>query len=131
MMIVSDDLVPCLTTGKIKLRPRPSHFEADHVVYDDGTKEAIDMVVLATGYQFTSGPLPKALLPVTDSNKFICYKQTFLSNPKYKSLGFVGQMFVDGPVLPVYEMQARWVARVMTGKSYTSIAIRPYWRSND
>lgn len=100
-----------LLDGSIKFRGPPERFTKTGVVMD-GVEEQVDTVVFATGYKpdvpFVSDALPR------DGHSFPLYKMIF--PPKNPHIAFLG--FVDGnaSLLQAFEMQARYVARVFSGK---------------
>ena len=104
-----------LISGRIKLTPRLSRFESDHIVFDDGSKEKFDLVVFCTGYKYMSYLLPSNLYPLSETKKFLPYKHTFLPDPKYSSLAFIGHVAVNGGHMSMFEMQTRWFAQVFKG----------------
>lgn len=51
--LLNTQLLHYLQHGDIQVRPDISHYEGDHVVFKDGTREPLDMVLYATGYKWS------------------------------------------------------------------------------
>ena len=49
---ISDDLPHRIITGSVKIRSDIRHFTQSGVVFDDGTLLDVDVVILATGYDY-------------------------------------------------------------------------------
>ena len=82
---------------------------SEGVVGDDA-----DALVLATGYTFAFPFLPSGI-PATFEGALALYRLVF--PPGVDGLAFVGMTRVRGPVFPVAELQARWVAAVFAGRA--------------
>jgi cation diffusion facilitator CzcD-associated flavoprotein CzcO len=50
---MSDDIPRLAAHGRLIVKPEISHYEGQNVVFSDGTREAIDLIVFATGYKIT------------------------------------------------------------------------------
>ena len=85
------------------------HFNAQSVVFEDGTEEAIDDVIFATGYDlnlpFLSTEIYQAIN--TGDQHLDLYKYTF--HPSFPKLAFIGQYLQSGSFFPSIELQARWI----------------------
>ncbi|MEV7646706.1 NAD(P)/FAD-dependent oxidoreductase [Arthrobacter sp. NPDC089319] len=57
--IVSDLVLHCFSHGTLKHRPNIKRFHATDVEFDDGSREEIDLVVFATGYDIDIPWLPE------------------------------------------------------------------------
>ncbi|TPX59808.1 hypothetical protein PhCBS80983_g02178 [Powellomyces hirtus] len=110
-----------IASGKVLVRPNVAHFTptGNTVQFEDGTEEQIDQVVYCTGYRIEHPFLDNALAVLgqerVDSNRVRLYKNVFPI--RHKNIAFVGLVQPIGAVMPVSEMQARWVARVFSGKT--------------
>ncbi|KNC96124.1 uncharacterized protein SPPG_08512 [Spizellomyces punctatus DAOM BR117] len=107
-----------IASGKVLVRPNIAKFtEGNKVEFEDGTSETIDTVVYCTGYRIEHPFLDNALAILgqerTDSNRVRLYKNVFPI--RHRNLAFVGLVQPIGAVMPVSEMQARWVSRVFAG----------------
>jgi dimethylaniline monooxygenase (N-oxide forming) len=110
--ITHDALGPLLRTGEVVARPAIQRVEGDEVLFADGRRLRADAIVFATGYQLDVPFLSSELQPWSDPAHGL-YRLVF--PPPHPTLPFVGVCRVSGPVFPVIEMQARWVAQVLRG----------------
>nr|WP_029766829.1 NAD(P)-binding domain-containing protein [Pseudomonas sp. P818] len=51
--LLNSQLLHYLQHGDIQVRPDISHYEGDQVVFKDGTRETLDLVLYATGYRWS------------------------------------------------------------------------------
>jgi cation diffusion facilitator CzcD-associated flavoprotein CzcO len=109
----SEDLLPALVSGAVRLRPAIERIDGRTVRYADGTSEDADTIVCATGYEAGFPFLSTDVSPIRDG-RIELYRHVF--HPDEPTLAFVGFTRVSGPVPPIEEVQARWVARVLAGK---------------
>lgn len=111
----TSELVPGIAAGRIAYRPGIVRLEARSAVFADGRRDEVDVVLCATGYDMRFPYLPHDLAPVHDRDEIDLYRHVF--HPEADGLAFVGMCRVAGPVPPVVEMQARWIARVLAGRA--------------
>jgi dimethylaniline monooxygenase (N-oxide forming) len=110
--VLSDDLLPCIRSGELCVRPGIERFEGPEVVFADGSRLRADSVIFATGYARDFPFLSPELQPWIGPDAGL-YRLVF--PPDHPTLPFIGVCRVHGPILPIVEMQARWAARVLTG----------------
>lgn len=101
-----------IASGAIMIRPAVAQLEADQVVFTDGVRVHADAIIHCTGYTFSFPFLDSSLVEVRGDTVEL-YQHIF--HPTLANLAFIGFCIVTGPLWPVAEMQARWVARVLTG----------------
>lgn len=111
----SEHFLPMVAAGRIAVQDWPDRID-DHLVrFPDGSHEAVDQVILGTGYRLAlpfldEGSRRKLAL---DAEHVALYKHTFHPDlPNLAVLGFYNQV---GPYFPVLELQARWIASVFAG----------------
>uniref|UniRef100_A0A8C3SMQ2 Flavin-containing monooxygenase n=1 Tax=Chelydra serpentina TaxID=8475 RepID=A0A8C3SMQ2_CHESE len=111
-------------TGKIRrlspgcgaMRGRVMEFTKTGAIFEDGTREEnIDVVVFATGYSF-SFPFLGDCVKVVE-NQVSLYKFVFPPQLEKPTLAFIGLIQPFGPLMPIAELQGRWVTRVFKGTS--------------
>uniref|UniRef100_A0A1E1XAK4 Flavin-containing monooxygenase n=1 Tax=Amblyomma aureolatum TaxID=187763 RepID=A0A1E1XAK4_9ACAR len=110
-LVVNQYIDGKLLDGTVKIRGPPLRFTERGLVMDY-IEEEVDTVVFATG--FTTGlPFPTDAL-TRDGERLLLYKM--MIPPANPNVAFLG--FVDGNanLLQVFEMQARYMARVFSGK---------------
>ncbi|WP_052366739.1 flavin-containing monooxygenase [Paraoerskovia marina] len=110
---LSDALYPRIAHGEIAVRPAIERFDGDEVVFTDGRRERIDLIVWATGYRVDIPFLDPALL-APGADRMPLYRRVFhLTAP---GLYFVGLMQSTGAALPVVEAQGRLIAAHVAGE---------------
>ncbi len=107
---LSSELLGLLKKGRIRVRPDVQALEESRVSFGDGTKEPVDVIITATGYE-VSHPF----LEGGDVEPEGLYHQVV--PPDRRGLYFIGlvQPF-QGPVLGASEIQSRWVAGLISGR---------------
>ena len=108
------DLLEELDRGRIALRPALAALDATGAIFSDGSRIAADMIVLATGYRAEFPFLPEGL-PPRIGGALALYRLVF--PPGIGNVAFAGLTRVSGPVFPVSELQARWIAAVFAGRA--------------
>lgn len=109
---ISDTILHRLTHGEVEARPGIDHFDGGDVVFTDGRRDPVDVIVWATGYRVSIPFLDQHWLG-PDPERLPLYKRVFhLDDP---SLAFVGLMQSTGAALPVVEAQAKLVAAHLGG----------------
>src|SRR5579862_412014 len=107
---LSSELLGLLKQGRIRVRPDVQGLEDGLVSFKDGSKEAIDVIVTATGYD-VSHPFLEGAGAEPDR----LYRQVVsVDRPGLYFIGLV-QPF-QGPVLGAAEIQSRWIAGLIAGR---------------
>jgi cation diffusion facilitator CzcD-associated flavoprotein CzcO len=110
---VSSELGPALRSGVIAVRPEVRRLDGTHVEFTDGSVEAVDRIVCATGYRITFPFLPPSLLTVRGTAAPL-YRR--IVPPDLPGLYFIGLVDAPGGLLPLVERQSAWLADVLTGR---------------
>jgi len=109
---ISDTILHRLTHGAVAARPGIERLDGEHVVFTDGRRERVDVIVWATGYRVTIPFLDDRWLGA-DPQEMLLHQRVFhLEDP---TLGFVGLMQSTGAALPVVEQQAKLFAAYVGG----------------
>ncbi|KAK3602192.1 hypothetical protein CHS0354_004708 [Potamilus streckersoni] len=115
--MVNDDLPNRIACGSIQIRPDVKEFTETGVNFDDGTfEENIDVVVLATGYNFGFPFLDKSVIDVKQ-NEVNMYKYMFPPDLEKLTLAVIGCIQPIGAIMPISELQCRLATRVFLGKA--------------
>uniref|UniRef100_A0A8C3SKU9 Flavin-containing monooxygenase n=1 Tax=Chelydra serpentina TaxID=8475 RepID=A0A8C3SKU9_CHESE len=110
----NDDLPNRIISGKVLVKPNIREFTKTGAIFEDGTREEnIDVVVFATGYSF-SFPFLGDCVKVVE-NQVSLYKFVFPPQLEKPTLAFIGLIQPFGPLMPIAELQGRWVTRVFKG----------------
>ncbi|XP_035226921.1 flavin-containing monooxygenase 5-like [Stegodyphus dumicola] len=115
---LSDALPSRLMSGAILLKKAINYFTEDGIVFceEGNTVTSVDIVVLATGYLWEFPFLDSEDLIIQDKIVHL-YKCVYPPHLKHPTLGIIGFIVPMGPGFPCVEMQCRWFAHVMSGKS--------------
>nr|DBA18131.1 TPA: hypothetical protein GDO54_016415 [Pyxicephalus adspersus] len=109
---ISDDLPNRIIAGKVLIKTNVKRFTETDVFFEDGTvEEDIDVVIFATGYNFSFPFIDESVIKV-EHNDVPLYKMVFPSNLEKPTMAFIGYIQPIGAIMPVSEMQARWATRV-------------------
>ncbi len=111
---VSSDLLPRIGHGDITVKPNLDRLDGGEVVFTDGSREAIDLVVYCTGYKISFPFFAPDLISAPD-NHIPLYRRVV--DPEHPGLYFIGLLQPLGAVMPLAEAQAEWVADVLQGRS--------------
>ncbi len=108
------DVLDEIARGRITVRPALVGLDERGAIFADGTRTDADAIVLATGYRPEFPFLPSGV-PSFRDGALALYRLVF--PPGVPALAFVGMTRVSGPVFPIAELQARWVAAVFAGRA--------------
>ncbi|NWR74641.1 FMO4 monooxygenase, partial [Centropus unirufus] len=114
-MIINEELPFCLLSGTVVLKPKVKEFAESSAIFEDGTtEENIDVVLFATGYNFSFPFLDESVRNLIDDNRSL-YKRIFPPQLEKPTLAIIGLVQLTGSVMVGSEMQARWVTGVFAG----------------
>jgi len=112
---VSSELLPRLGHGDIEVKPNITRFTGGRgVLFDDGSEEELDLIVYCTGYKISFPFLPTDVFEAND-NRMPLYRR--VADPDHSGLYFMGFIQPLGPLMPIAEAQAEWVADLVRGKA--------------
>jgi dimethylaniline monooxygenase (N-oxide forming) len=112
---VSSELLPRLGHGDITAKPNIDRFAGGRTVrFADGSEEEIDLVVYCTGYKIEFPFLDERVFAARDNRMPLYKRAVFVENPGLYFIGFIQPL---GPIMPIAEAQAEWVADLLTGKA--------------
>ncbi|MET0998287.1 MAG: NAD(P)-binding domain-containing protein [Marmoricola sp.] len=109
---VSQDLLNRLGHGDLTVRPNIDRFEGSKVFFTDGGSGEYDLVVYCTGYRVSFPFFTEEVLRAED-NHVDLYRRVV--HPDHAGLYFVGLIQPLGAIMPLAEVQAGWVADLVTG----------------
>ncbi len=111
---VSQDLLNLCGRGLIKIKPNIKKFEGKTITFEDGTTQETDILIYATGYKITFPFFKPNFLNVEENNELQLYKRVI--NPEHAGLYFLAFIQPLGAIMPLAEIQAKWVAKLISGK---------------
>ena len=98
--------------GRIDIKPNIEQLDGDQIRFEDGTTEPFDTIIYATGYEIAYPFLPDEVFRV-DNNEVALYRSVV--PPDLPSFYFLGLIQPLGAVMPLCELQAKWVAGLLDG----------------
>jgi dimethylaniline monooxygenase (N-oxide forming) len=112
---VSSELLSRLGHGDIAVKPNIDRFSGGNSVrFVDGSEEEVDLVVYCTGYEIAFPFLDQRVFAVRD-NRMPLYRRVVA--PDRPGLYFVGFIQPLGPIMPIAEAQAEWIADLLDGRA--------------
>ena len=109
---ISNEIHTRLGSGDVLPKPNIKELRGHEVLFEDGTVEKVDAIIYATGYKITFPFFDEDVIDAKD-NDVALYKRVL--DPKYNNLFFVGLIQPLCSVMPIAELQSRWIANIMTG----------------
>ncbi|NWS18289.1 FMO1 monooxygenase, partial [Pachyramphus minor] len=114
--VLNDDLPSYILTGRITIKPGVKEFKANSVVFHNcPEEEPVDVVVFCTGYNVSFPFLEESVVKVENQHASL-YKYVFPTHLQKHTLAVIGLIKPLGAIMPLTEMQARWVTRVFKGR---------------
>lgn len=110
---VSGELIGKLGHGDISVKPNIEHFDGDEVVFTDGSREPVDVLVYCTGYRITFPFFDDSIVDAED-NRIGLYRR--VASIEHPNLYFIGLIQPLGAIMPLAEAQSAWVADLVSGE---------------
>ena len=112
---VSSEFLPRLGHGDIAAKPNIQAFTGGRTVsFVDGTEEEIDLVVYCTGYKITFPFFAPEVLAAPDNRLLLFRRVVSVERPGLYFIGFIQPL---GPIMPIAEAQAEWIADLISGRA--------------
>ncbi len=109
---LSQELLPYIGHGYISVKPNVAELRGDRIAFEDGSDEAVDAVIYATGYRTSFPFLDKAVFEPDRQAGELYRRMISLDHP---SLIFAGLVQPIGPTIPLVERQGKWIAALLAG----------------
>jgi dimethylaniline monooxygenase (N-oxide forming) len=109
---VSSELGPALRSGAIAVRPEIRRLDGACVSFIDGSVEAIDRIVCATGYRISLPFLSPSVVAIRGA-VLPLYRR--IVAPDRPGLYFIGLVDAPAGLLPIVERQSAWLADLLSG----------------
>lgn len=100
--------------GDIVCRPGIAGVDGRSVIFVDGTREPVDAIICATGYELAIPYLSKQIWSILGDDLRLHHRTL---HPDLPGLAIVGQFALQGPYLPLLELQARWIIGTWSGQT--------------
>jgi len=110
---ISADFLNRIAHGEMTWKPNIAALEHDHVRFEDGSLEQVDVIVYCTGYKVTFPFFDEGFISAPD-NDLPLYRRVF--KPGIDNLFFIALLQPLGATMPLAEAQGRWVAAYLRGE---------------
>ncbi len=111
---LSQELLNVAGRGLVDFKPNIKELKGKEVFFEDGSSQTYDTIVYATGYKVTFPFLKDKVFDVGDTNNFRLYKKVV--HPDWKNLFFLALVQPLGAIMPLAEVQAKWIAKIINGQ---------------
>ncbi len=109
---VSSELLLRLGSGDAIAKPNIKELDGNEVVFEDGSREQVDVIIYATGYKITFPFFDPDFLSAPE-NRLPLYKRIF--SPAIDDLALIGFAQAIPTLFPFIELQSKLVARYVGG----------------
>ena len=109
---VSSDILTKVGHGFVKMKPNIKALAGDEIEFVDGTRVAADVVVYCTGYKVTFPFFDDDFIAAPD-NDLPLFHRVF--KPGLDNVFFIGLLQPLGAIMPLSELQSRWVCKYLLG----------------
>jgi cation diffusion facilitator CzcD-associated flavoprotein CzcO len=110
---MSSALLERAAHGAVVVRPDIAELRGERVRFADGSEEPVDVLIAATGYSIAFPFFAPGVL-AAEGSQVALYRR--VAHPDLPNLYFVGLVQVIGALMPVAELQSRWVAGLLSGR---------------
>jgi cation diffusion facilitator CzcD-associated flavoprotein CzcO len=110
---MSDEIPRLSAHGRIAVKGEIQRYEGNHVVFADGSREAVDLIIFATGFEPEIPFMEMAL--VFDAER---QSRLFLNtvHPEHDGLYFAGFVQANGSIWRLADYQGRLIANAIVAK---------------
>jgi hypothetical protein len=111
---ISQELLGLAGHGKVHFKPNIKELAGECILFEDGSKEKVDVLIYATGYKIAFPFFDKTFIDAEEQNDIQLYKNVI--HPDHKNLYFIGLLQPLGAIMPLAEVQSEWVAKIILDK---------------
>ncbi|WP_210518908.1 NAD(P)-binding domain-containing protein [Hymenobacter terricola] len=111
---LSQDLLNLAGRGLIQFKPNIRELQGDKILFEDGSTLPADLLIYATGYKVSFPFFAPDFLNVEAQNNLELYRRVV--HPDHPGLYFLAFIQPLGAIMPLAEIQAKWVAQLLTGQ---------------
>ena len=112
---VSGEFLTRMSNGDIGVKPAIERLEGHDVVFVDGSRETIDVIITATGYNIAFPFLEPGDARITD-NHIPLYKRMVQADPALHGLWFMGLAQALPTLVNLAEQQSKLLVAYLTGR---------------
>ncbi len=110
---INSELLYKIRHGKVHPRKSIRSLEGQTVLFEDGTHESYDTIILATGYKIATPFFDKDFLDYSDAERVPLYLRMF--HPDHPTLIFIGLFQPQGAIWPASDAQSQLAACYIRG----------------
>ena len=114
--IINSQLLHYLSHGDIEVRENIERFEGEKVYFEDGKSETIDVVILATGYEYAIPYVDKKYFNWTGDKPKLGYS---VFNPEHQSLFAIGFSEMNAGGFYIFDEMAALIANAIQSQNVT------------
>lgn len=107
-------IVTDIAYRRVEVKQGIEHIRGREIEFSDGSREAFDVLIAATGYRTDLPFLDPAIVPLGD-NRLDLYQR--IVPPDWPGLYLLGFFNTDTALNSIFERQAHWVCEVEQGKA--------------
>ena len=121
---INSELLYAIRHGRVIPRPGMTRFDGSLVHFSDGSSEAFDAVIFATGYKVSFPFFDKNCIDFSTATTIPLYRK--MMHADYDNLYFIGLCQPQGCIWPLADYQSKIVARIIAGtlKRPENLALR-------
>lgn len=110
---ISGRILDRIQHGRVTPKPNIKALDGDSIVFTDGSRVPVDVVVYCTGYKITF-PFFEDDFIAAPENHIELFRRVF--HPKYDDLAFIGLLQPLGAIMPLAEAQGEWLSAYLAGR---------------
>jgi dimethylaniline monooxygenase (N-oxide forming) len=110
---ISGRILDRIQHGRVTPKPNIKALDGDSIVFTDGSRAPVDVVVYCTGYKITFPFFEDDFIAAPD-NHIELFRRVF--HPRHPDLAFVGLLQPLGAIMPLAEAQGQWLADYLRGR---------------
>lgn len=104
-----------MLNGRVEVRTDVARVRERSVLFQDGSLEEVDVIIMATGYDYRLDFVDRKVVSVVD-NRVHLYKYMIPPELAHPTLAIIGLVQAIGAVMPISEIQSRWFVNLLQGE---------------
>lgn len=113
--ILNSELLYKIRHGKVHTRKGIDSINKNMVTFSDGKKEEFDVIIAATGYKISFPFFKSSFINFEDSDRIELFLR--MVHPDHPTLFFIGLVQPQGCVWPLSDLQSKYSANVVAGRT--------------
>jgi hypothetical protein len=112
---LSQYFLPLVAEKRIEVKPWIREIRGEVVGFEDGSEQEFDAILFSTGFELNLPYLSEEMQDKLQMDDYSLDLYRYIFSPDFKGLAFMGMHDQMGPLFPVLELQARWIAYAWSG----------------